>query len=76
MARISMTAEHYEAIQTVLKKVISKKGTDWDVIMEKINSEGLKIKNWLQVRAVLQGLISQKLVSRTSDLNEEIYVKN
>lgn len=46
---------------------------EWKEIVEKI-SEKLEIKNWLEVRGVLQWFISEGKIIRDEDLFKEKYI--
>lgn len=47
---------------------------DWDDIMGAVKADGMKIKNWLDVRGVLQFFMDQGLVVRVP--GDDAYVVN
>jgi hypothetical protein len=60
----------YEVLNNVC---ISGKTVSFLQMMDAINASGMKIKNWLKVRGVLQYMINNNMISRTSDLHVEEY---
>jgi hypothetical protein len=64
-----------ENIYEVLNSVcISGKTVSFLQMMNAVNDSGMKIKNWLKVRGVLQYMINNNMLSRTSDLHVEEYL--
>jgi hypothetical protein len=64
-----------ENIYEVLTRVcISGKTVSFLQMMNAVNDSGMKIKNWLKVRGVLQYMINNNMLSRTSDLHVEEYL--
>ena len=62
-------------IYKVLNNVcISGKTVSFLQMMDAINASNMKIKNWLKVRGVLQYMINNNMISRTSDLHVEEYL--
>jgi hypothetical protein len=46
---------------------------EWFQIVEAINASGMRIKNWMIVRNVLQGMIEQGMFVRSSNVHQEVY---
>ena len=64
-----------ENIYEVLNSVcISGETVSFLQMMDAVNASGMKIKNWLKVRGVLQYMINNNMLSRTSDLHVEEYL--
>jgi hypothetical protein len=53
---------------------VSGNTVSWKQIVSEINNSGMKMTNWLKVRGVLQYMIKNKMVARTSDIHVEEYV--
>ena len=46
----------------------------WAEIVKNINDSGMKVKNWLVVRGVLQYMINNGMFVRTADVFNENYI--
>ncbi len=60
--------------QRALYECITKDGTNWCDIVAHIKLH-YTVKNWMHVRGELQGLINAKLVQRTQDVHNEVYLR-
>lgn len=60
----------YEVLQNLC---ISGKTVSFLQMKDAINDSGMKITNWLKVRGVLQYMINNNMVTRTTDLHVEEY---
>lgn len=63
-------------IFTVLSKLAEDnkgKKVAWSQMVQAVNQSGMKIQNWLTVRNVLQFMINEGMVKRTSDVHVEEY---
>lgn len=49
------------------------KRISWKMISAAMTDAGMVVKNWMTVRAVLQGAINMGLLERTADLRVEEY---
>ena len=59
----------YNAIQTALRN-----GTcTWSDIMQAVTDAKISVKNWMDVRGVLQFMINEKIVVRIKNVNKEQY---
>jgi len=47
---------------------------DWSEIVNAVTAAGLAPKNWLRVRSILQGLLNQNKIRRTTSVTDEIYI--
>jgi hypothetical protein len=50
--------------------------SDWDDIINSVNQAKIPVKNWMDVRGVLQWMINQKMVVRIKNVHEEKYTTN
>lgn len=56
---------------------IDVKGTSWKQIVSRLEQlVTIKEGDWESVRSVIQSLKDSNLISRTSDLRQEVYIKN
>ena len=60
----------FETLDKLRKENVGKT-VSWQTIVSTINATGMKIKNWMVVRNVLQYLINQGLMTRTADVTVE-----
>ena len=64
----------YKALLEIIVK--SPKGTHWEEIVSLIPTKtGLEIKNWLEVRRVVQQMHNEQLIIRTPQYDIEHYTK-
>tara|TARA_R100001443_G_scaffold116977_1_gene139345 strand:- start:949 stop:1155 length:207 start_codon:yes stop_codon:yes gene_type:complete len=61
-------------IRSKLLEIITKDGVEWKVIVEEIKKV-TTIKNWLLVRGIIQQLKNEKIIARTNNVWEEVYIK-
>jgi len=71
---MALTLTKQTQVLTILHKSITATPVDWEALMSAVKSE-VQIKNWLDVRGVLQFLIDQKVVMRIDRADVEQYVK-
>jgi len=69
-----LTKAAQQKVREILLRVITDKATSWWTIREAVAFQ-MTIKNWLDVRAVLQRLIDEQLVRRTNTIRREEYIK-
>lgn len=70
-----MTKATQRKVREILIKTITATPTSWATIREAVRQE-VQVKNWLDVRAVLQQLVvAEELVRRTSTIRREEYIK-
>lgn len=62
--------EVHKAFQAVL---VDKKEISWEQLVKAVRDAGIPVKNWLNVRRILQLLINQGILKRTGDLYVEVY---
>ena len=56
---------------------IDVKGTSWKQIVARLEQlVTIKEGDWMSIRGIIQILRSNNLISRTSDLKQEVYTKN
>ena len=58
----------------ITKTMASKEQTSWAEIMEAVSAE-MKIKNWMEVRGILQFQITEGEIKRTDCIKTEAYIK-
>ena len=62
-------------IYTVLKSnLVPGKVISWTDMMVIVQAHGMKVKNWMQVRGVLQFMLNEQMLSRTDNLYKEEYL--
>ncbi len=68
--------QRVEKIYEVLERTIHSffEPTEWSTIASAVSKE-LVVKNWLEVRGVLQFMIDAGMVERTQNVHVEAYVK-
>lgn len=65
------TAENiYEVLLSMYK---ANDEISWQQIVDTINKTGMKVTNWLKVRAVLQAFRNQEMLIRSDDVRVEVY---
>lgn len=70
-----LTKVAQQKVREILLRVITDKPTSWATIREAVAFQ-MTIRNWLDVRAVLQRLIvDEELVRRTNTIRREEYIK-
>ena len=72
-----LTREDQDTIAELIKTEMRANGDkiEWSQISDLIKAKFDKpIKNWLDVRGALQILINERLVKRTNNVHEEIYI--
>jgi hypothetical protein len=62
-------------LKVLLKTVVAGKETSWTAIMAAVVADGIEIKNWMDVRGVLQWTINKKVIARTPGTMTENYVR-
>ena len=67
-----MNASQREQCLTILKKVITPAGIEWQGIVKAVSAE-MVIKSWLEVRGVMQGMRDRGEVTRKPDVYVELY---
>lgn len=67
-----MNASQQEQCLNILKKVITPAGIEWQGIVKAVSAE-MVIKNWLEVRGVLQGMRDRGEVTKKPDIFVELY---
>jgi hypothetical protein len=60
------------AIQSAFKDGLC----EWDDIINSVNQAKIPVKNWMDVRGVLQWMINQKMVVRIKNVHIEQYTTN
>ncbi len=60
----------YEVLQRTIHSCVEP--TDWSVIMDAVKKE-LTIKNWMEVRGVLQFMLNQGMIERCGGVHREEY---
>ena len=60
------------AIQSAFKDGLC----EWDDIINSVNQAKIPVKNWMDVRGVLQWMINQKMVVRIKNVYIEQYTTN
>lgn len=60
------------AIQSAFKNGLC----EWDDIINSVNQAKIPVKNWMDVRGVLQWMINQKMVVRIKNVHIEQYTTN
>ena len=59
----------YNAIQTALRN-----GTcTWSDIVKSVEDAKIPVKNWMDVRGVMQWMINEKIIVRIKDIHTEQY---
>jgi hypothetical protein len=61
-----------QAIQSAFKNGLC----EWDDIINSVNQAKIPVKNWMDVRGVLQWMINQKMVVRIKNVHIEQYTTN
>lgn len=46
----------------------------WTELMTAVNATGVKVKNWLEVRNILQWLMDEKVIARCNDTSDSYHV--
>lgn len=66
-------------IKNKLIQIITKDGIEWGDIVEEISNslakKSVAIKDWMEVRNLIQDLKNEQVIERTNNLEKEIYVK-
>jgi Fe2+ or Zn2+ uptake regulation protein len=58
----------------ILQETITTEPVAWQVIVEAVKKQ-ITIKNWLDVRGVLQYMLDQKMIARVNSVTFEEYYK-
>jgi hypothetical protein len=70
-----MKAADQHRVLEILDKVIPVEGNiEWKSIVKSVSAE-MKITNWMDVRGILQYMISNKIIKRHPDVTIEAYTK-
>ena len=70
-----MSLSREEIIYEAIDATVQDNGAKWEEIVEAIISTGLEIKNWMEVRGVLQYLLDEGEIARTDSVFKEIYYR-
>ncbi len=63
------------ATEVMIDLILKGDSFEWSEVMEAVKASGVKVKNWMFVRSVLQAYIDGEFITRdTSDLNVERYI--
>ena len=68
MDRNMTNEEIFEGLLEILEKYDL---INWTVVVSELGFEG----NWMNVRGILQYMINEKIIVRTKNVSEEIYLK-
>lgn len=70
-----MSQKRVDEIKGILYETIQAETfTSWGVIVDAISGK-VKIKNWYEVRNVLQWLLDNSIIKRVSDIHNEEYLR-
>jgi len=69
-----MTRETREEVFHLLYAVIPAEPISWSEIVSFLKGR-VRVDNWLDVRGVLQLMLDDDLIRRTTDLHKELYYK-
>jgi len=70
-----MSQKEMQAVLDVIEKTVGRRGAEWKQIVKAVKAEGIEVKNWLDVRGVLQWMINEEMIVREPDIRKERYVK-
>jgi hypothetical protein len=69
---MAISANKQHQVLAILTKTITAEPTPWKKIVEAVSAE-MTIKNWLDVRGVLQYMINNNMVKRVASVHVEDY---
>lgn len=69
-----MKAADQHKVLHILQETITTEPVAWQAIIEAV-SKDMKVKNWLDVRGVLQYMLDQKMIARVQSVMVEEYYK-
>lgn len=71
---MAMNLKNQNKCLVILRNTILDEPTHWQTIMNAVSKE-MVIKNWLDVRGVLQWMLNQGEIRRINDVHTERYIK-
>jgi hypothetical protein len=63
-----------EKIFNAIKKAISNGSCEWSDIVQSVEDAKIPVKNWMEVRGVLQWMRNEKIIARVKDVHKEQYI--
>jgi hypothetical protein len=63
-----------EKIFNAIQKAISNGSCEWSDIVQSVEDAKIPIKNWMDVRGVLQWMRNEKIIARVKDVHKEQYI--
>jgi hypothetical protein len=69
-----MTDAEHDKVYETLVDVITPEGVHWKDIVAAVNASGVRVKNWLEVRGIIQWMKDNAVIKRTDDIHVEVYV--
>lgn len=61
--------------KAILGAIYHRGSAEWSEIMVAVRFTGLRVKNWLNVRSVLQELLNERAIKRHPCVDKELYLK-
>jgi len=63
-----------EKIFNAIQKAISNGSCEWSDIVQSVEDAKIPVKNWMEVRGVLQWMRNEKIIARVKDVHKEQYI--
>jgi hypothetical protein len=63
-----------EKIFNAIQKAISNGSCEWSDIVQSVEDAKIPVKNWMEVRGVLQWMRNEKIIVRVKDVHKEQYI--